>query len=50
KDGMEVVCPDGKIRIGHPYMGGWIADYMELLKIFSIQKNSCPVCEIDPKE
>ncbi|RPA70711.1 hypothetical protein BJ508DRAFT_219077, partial [Ascobolus immersus RN42] len=50
EEGIEVLCPDGKIRIGHPFMGGWIADYMELLKIFAIQKNSCPLCDIDPQE
>ncbi|RPA72759.1 hypothetical protein BJ508DRAFT_216751, partial [Ascobolus immersus RN42] len=48
--GMKVVCPDGKIRIGHPVLSGWIADYIEALKIFGIVSGSCPVCQIPPGE
>ncbi|RPA71058.1 hypothetical protein BJ508DRAFT_193366, partial [Ascobolus immersus RN42] len=44
RDGMEVVCPDGKVRIGHPYLTGWLADLVEYSKIFAINSRSCPVC------
>ncbi|RPA76114.1 hypothetical protein BJ508DRAFT_213871, partial [Ascobolus immersus RN42] len=42
--GMDVVCPDGKVRTGHPYLTGWLADLMEYSKIFAINSKSCPVC------
>lgn len=44
RNGMEVVCPDGKVRVGHPYLTGWLADLMEYSKIFAINSRSCPVC------
>ncbi|RPA70769.1 hypothetical protein BJ508DRAFT_219011, partial [Ascobolus immersus RN42] len=46
QDGIKVVCPDGRVRFGHPILSGWIADYMETLKIFGNAMNSCPVCQI----
>ncbi|RPA80514.1 hypothetical protein BJ508DRAFT_127671 [Ascobolus immersus RN42] len=44
KKGIEIVCPDGKIRWRHPILAGWIADYMEYTKLFSICNKTCPVC------
>lgn len=44
EDGIEIVCPDGVKRYGHPVLAGWIADYMELVKLFSISNNTCPIC------
>lgn len=37
--GMKISCSDGKVRICHPIMAGWIADYKEYGKSLS----SCPV-------
>ncbi|RPA71049.1 hypothetical protein BJ508DRAFT_218529, partial [Ascobolus immersus RN42] len=48
REGIRILCPDGKWRIGHVQVVGWLADYMEVIKIFSISKNSCPICQIDP--
>ncbi|RPA72254.1 hypothetical protein BJ508DRAFT_217229, partial [Ascobolus immersus RN42] len=42
--GMKVVCPDGKVRQGRPILSGWLADFMEIVKLFCINKDSCPVC------
>ena len=44
KDGIEVVCPDGKTRIGHPVIGAWLADYPEYIKLFTASYMSCPIC------
>ncbi|RPA70559.1 hypothetical protein BJ508DRAFT_199232, partial [Ascobolus immersus RN42] len=44
--GIEFNCSDGKVRIGHPKMCGWIADYKEFGTLFQIYANSCAVCEI----
>lgn len=45
-DGMEINCSDGKKRIGHPILAGWIADYKEYSNIFQVKNNSCVNCEI----
>lgn len=44
EEGIEVVCPDGKVRRGHPKIYGWIADYPEYIKLFTIANKSCPIC------
>lgn len=48
-EGMEINCSDGKKRVGHPILAGWIADYKEYSNIFQIKQNSCVNCEI-PQE
>lgn len=50
KEGITVLCPDGKWRIGHVQVVGWLADYMEVIKVFSISKNSCPSCQVPTNE
>ncbi|RPA84279.1 hypothetical protein BJ508DRAFT_194500, partial [Ascobolus immersus RN42] len=49
-EGIEIVCPDGVKRWGHPVLAGWIADYMELTKLFSLSDKSCPICLTSKKE
>lgn len=44
EEGMEIVCPDGGVRTGHPILCGWIADYCEYEKLFSLTSKSCPCC------
>ena len=44
KEGMEITCPDGKVRIGHPVIVGWIGDYPEYCKLFTTSYMSCPIC------
>ena len=43
-NGMRITCPDGKIRIGHPVMAGWLGDYPEYIKLFTSSYMSCPTC------
>lgn len=50
REGIDVVCPDGKIRTGHPVFGAWLADYEEYYKLFTQKHMSCPVCEAYPEE
>lgn len=49
KEGIELTCPDGKIRIGHPVIGGWLGDYPEYIKLFTAAYMSCPVC-VTPRD
>ncbi|RPA70895.1 hypothetical protein BJ508DRAFT_195847, partial [Ascobolus immersus RN42] len=42
--GIEVLCPDGKVRIGHPVVAGWLGDYPEYIKLFTAAYMSCPIC------
>ena len=44
KTGIEVVCPDGKVRTGHPAVAGWFGDYPEYIKLFTAAYMSCPIC------
>ena len=44
RDGIEIICPDGKTRIGHPAVGAWLADYPEYIKLFTASFMSCPIC------
>ncbi|RPA70642.1 hypothetical protein BJ508DRAFT_219118, partial [Ascobolus immersus RN42] len=48
--GMEVLCPDGKIRIGHPVLFSWLGDYPEFTKLFTTSYMSCPVCMASAEE
>lgn len=47
--GLEILCPDGEVRIGHPAIAGWLGDYPEYIKLFTASYGSCPVC-IAPKD
>src|SRR5690606_22605085 len=47
--GMEVTCPDGKVRIGHPVLAAWLGDYPEYMKLFTTSYMSCPIC-IAPRD
>ncbi|RPA70825.1 hypothetical protein BJ508DRAFT_195509, partial [Ascobolus immersus RN42] len=49
KKGMEILFPDGEMRIGHPAIAGWLGDYPEYIKLFTASYMSCPVC-IAPKD
>ncbi|RPA70981.1 hypothetical protein BJ508DRAFT_336541 [Ascobolus immersus RN42] len=48
--GIDVLCPDGNVRVAHVTFMGWIADYMEYTKVLSITNQSCPVCTVDTKQ
>src|SRR5690606_27859556 len=47
--GMEITCPDGKVRIGHPALSAWLGDYPEYMKLFTTSYMSCPIC-ISPRD
>ena len=42
--GIEILCPDGKVRVGHPVIAAWLADYPEYIKLFTATYMSCPIC------
>jgi len=48
-NGMELTCADGKVRVGHPVLVGWLADYPEYMKLFTTSYMSCPIC-ISPRD
>ncbi|RPA70687.1 hypothetical protein BJ508DRAFT_219104, partial [Ascobolus immersus RN42] len=45
RKGIKIMCPDGKMRIGHPVLACWIADYVEYNKLFSQVYGSCTICK-----
>lgn len=45
-EGIEIECSDGKVRVCHPILAGWIADYKEYGSLFQVKNNSCVNCEI----
>lgn len=44
ENGMEITCPDGKVRIGHPVIAGWLGDYPEYCKLLTQSYMSCNTC------
>ncbi|RPA72164.1 hypothetical protein BJ508DRAFT_194722, partial [Ascobolus immersus RN42] len=48
-NGMEILCPDGEVRVGHLAIAGWLGDYPEYIKLFTASYMSCPVC-IAPRD
>src|SRR5690606_21449171 len=42
--GMEITCPDGKVRIRHPALAAWLGDYPEYMKLFTTSYISYPIC------
>src|SRR5690606_19304107 len=42
-------CPDGRVRVCHPMLTGWLGDYPEYMKLFTTSYMSCPVC-IAPRD
>ncbi|KAG0641324.1 hypothetical protein HOY80DRAFT_883359, partial [Tuber brumale] len=43
--GIEIECPDGKVRQCFPCLAAWIADHLENVTLNGIQQNQCAVCE-----
>jgi hypothetical protein len=50
KDGVEMTCPDGYVRLVFPVLAAYIADYPEQCKIGCIDQHRCPRCAVPPKE
>lgn len=47
--GVEIPCSDGRMRICHPIIGGWIADLKEYSNLLHVQNNACMVCDTPVK-
>ncbi|KIY63769.1 hypothetical protein CYLTODRAFT_125515 [Cylindrobasidium torrendii FP15055 ss-10] len=49
KEGVEMTSGDGKIRMVHPILASYVADYPEQCLITSSKYGSCPKCQCPPE-
>ncbi|KAF8879798.1 hypothetical protein BD779DRAFT_1446684, partial [Infundibulicybe gibba] len=49
RDGVEVICADGFIRLLYIILAVYIADYPEQCLVACCMENRCPSCTVDPK-
>ncbi len=50
KNGVEMLCTDGQIRLVYPILAAYIADYLEQCLIECSMGNRCPKCKVKAGE
>jgi hypothetical protein len=50
KSGVEVTGGDGKVRMVHPILACYVADYPEQCLVTCAKYGTCPKCEVDDSE